>query len=140
MRLVNESVRATAIAAIQNAPIDPAKPIEVVVREEQKVRKLDQNALMWVGPLRDIAEQAYVNGRTYSAEVWHEAMKEQFLPEEPDPELTKDGYQKWDFTPSGRRILVGSTTRLTVKGFAQYLEQVYAFGANLGVQFHERAS
>jgi hypothetical protein len=32
--------------------------------------------------------------------------------------------------------LVGSTTDLTVYGFSQYLEQVTAHGASLGVQFH----
>jgi len=136
IRLVGAQQRDSAIALLNNIPLDSEKPLEVVLREEVKARKLDQNTLMWVGPLKDIEQQAWSNGRQYSAVVWHEYFKEQFLPEEFDLELTKEGYQKYDFTPDGVRVLVGSTTELTIKGFSQYLEQVHAFGANLGVLFH----
>lgn len=136
--LKTELQRETALALLRNLPLDPVRPLEVVVREEVKARKLDQNAAMWAGPLRDIAEQAWVNGRQYSAEVWHESYKLEFLPEEFDEELCKEGYRKWDYTPKGDRVLVGSTTQLTVRGFAQYLEQVIADGASRGVMFSER--
>jgi hypothetical protein len=126
------------LALVQNLPLDQNKPLEVLIREEVRARKLDQNALMWVGPLADIAAQAWVDGRQFSAEVWHEFAKKEFLPDDFDAELCKDeNYRKWDFDPSGDRVLVGSTTQLTVKGFAQYLEQLHAFGGSLGVQFHE---
>lgn len=138
VRLVGQQQLDVAMAILSNAPIDPCKPLEVVLREEPRARKLDQNALMWVGPLKDIAEQAYVNKRTYTAEVWHEHFKAEFLPEFPSEEFTREGYQKWDYKPNGERILIGSTTQLTVKGFAQYLEQVMAFGAGLGVMFSAR--
>lgn len=139
--LRTEMQRQTALAAIANAPLDDMHPVEVVFREEQKARKPDQNALMWAGPLRDIAEQGYVNGRAFTAEVWHEHFKREFLPEDFDPSLCKDGYRKWDVTPAGERVLVGSTTQLTVRGFALYLQQVEAFAqTELGVQFHVRPS
>jgi hypothetical protein len=126
------------LALVQNLPLDRDKPLEVLIREEVRGRKLDQNALMWVGPLADIAAQAWVDGRQFSAEVWHEFAKKEFLPEEFDAELCKDeNYRKWDFDPAGDRVLVGSTTQLTVKGFSMYLEQLHAFGGSLGVQFHE---
>lgn len=131
-----ERQRDTLLALVQHLPIDPIRPLEIVVREEVKARKMDQNALMWVGPLADMAEQAWIENRKFSAEVWHEFLKKEFLPEEFDPELCKEGYAKWDFDPAGDRVMVGSTTQLTIKGFSQYLEQVFAFGANLGVQFH----
>lgn len=136
--LHTEAARQTAIAAIGHAPIDAERPIEVVIRERPKQRKPDQNALMWAGSLKDIAEQGYVNGRTYSASVWHEYFKAEFLPEEYDPERCKsETYQKWDFNPAGVPVLVGSTTDLTPKGFAEYLTQVEAYGAvELGVRFH----
>lgn len=136
IHLRTEQQRQIAHALIDSVPLDDKRPIEFIAREEVKARKPDQNALMWVGPLADIAEQCYVNGRTYSATVWHEHFKAEFLPDEFDPELCKEGYRKYDFTPAGERVLIGSTTELTVKGFAQYLEQVIAFGASLGVQFH----
>ena len=134
--LRTETQRDAHIRALMNAPLDADHPLEALIREEQKARKPDQNALMWAGPLRDIAEQGYVKGRTFSAEVWHEHFKREHLPEEYDPELCKEGYRKWDYTPGGERVLVGSTTQLTVKGFAQYLTSVEADGAALGVQFH----
>ena len=138
IRLVGTVQLLTAQAALANVPIDPDKPLELIIREETKIRGLDANALMWVGPLADIAAQAYVGGRTYSAEVWHEQFKREYLPEEFDEELTKEGYRKWAITPKGDRVLIGSTTQLTVRGFALYLQQVEAFGAGLGVMFRER--
>lgn len=130
--------RETVLSLIRNLPADTSHPLEIVVREEVKVRKPDQNALMWSGPLADIAEQGYVAGRSYTAETWHEHFKREYLPEEFDPELCKEGYQKWDYTPSGERVLVGSTTQLTVRGFALYLQQIEAFGSSIGVQFHTK--
>ena len=127
-----------AIALLRTVQLDDKKPLEVLVREEVKARKLDQNALMWAGPLKDIAEQAWIEQRQHSAAVWHEFFKQQFLPDFYDPELCKDErYQKWTEGPGGDQVLVGSSTDLTIRGFAQYLEQIHAFGAQLGVEFHE---
>ena len=136
IRLANDKIRAIAIAAVQNAP----DGIEVVLREPIKARKLDQNALMWAGPLKDLSQQAWVQGRTYSPEVWHEHMKRAHLPEDDDPELPRlvknpETWRKWDITPGGERVLAGSTTDLTVYGMSQYLEQLYSFGAGQGVMF-----
>jgi len=126
----------TLLAKANQIPLDEDKPIEVIIREWSKPRKPDQNSLMWAGPLKDISNQAYVGGRTYSPEVWHEMFKREFLPNEYDPELTKEGYRKWDIDPKGFPILVGSTTQLTVKGFSQYLTELEAYAAaELGVQF-----
>jgi hypothetical protein len=128
----------TLLSLLPNLPVDNERPLEVVIREKQKTRSMDANARMWAGPLRDIAEQAWIAGRRYSAETLHEHFKREFLPEDDDPELAelaKDGYRKWDYTPAGERVLIGSTTQLTKKGFAQYMEQIEAFGAGLGVRF-----
>lgn len=126
------------LALIPNLPLDEEKPIEILVREQLKKRTLSQNALMWVGPLKDIEEQGFHNGRQYSDELWHHSFKVLYLPEDNDPELSqlvRDGYRKWGYAPNGDRILVGSTTQLTKKGFSQYMEQVYAHGASMGVMF-----
>lgn len=134
--LAGEQQRTNAVAILVGAPLDARKPLEFIVREEVKARKPDQNALMWAGPLKDIAEQARIVGRRFTAEVWHEYLKKEFLPEHFDPLLCKEGYVKYAMAPDEERVLIGSTTQLTVKGFAQYMEQVYAFGGNLGVRFH----
>ena len=131
-----EQARESAIALIRNLPVDDLRPIMITVEEFKKARTLDQNALMWSGPLKDISEQAWLDGRQFSAEIWAHYLKEQLLPEEYDEQLCMPGYVKWNFDPAGARVLVGSTTKLSVKGFAQYLEQVFAFGASLGVIYH----
>jgi hypothetical protein len=131
----SEQVRETLLNAIRNLPIDADKPLQVVIREEVKVRRLDANARMWAGPLKDIAEQAWIEGKQHSAEVWHHFFKREFLPEEFDEALCKEGYVKYEYDPSSERVLVGSSTQLTVKGFAEYMTAIEAFGANLGVQF-----
>lgn len=139
IRLTYQLQREVALAAVNNAPLDPEKPLELILREEKKTRKPDQNSAMWSGPLFDIAEQAWVDSRRFSAETWHEYFKRAYLPENDDPDielLAKDGYRKWDIDPAGERVLIGSTTQLTVRGMAVYMTQVEAHGASLGVVFH----
>ena len=132
--LVDPIRRDRAINIIRNLPVDDT--YEVVIQPKTKTRKLSQNALMWSGPLKDLAEQGYSEGKKYSEKTWHEYCKQEFLPEEFDPLLTLPGYVKWDYTPKGDRVLIGSTTELTTRGMGEYLEQVYALGASLGVEFH----
>lgn len=147
-RLIGEDQRRAAAAVLANLPVDHKAPLEVVFREPVKARSLDQNALMWVGPLKDIEEQAWLDGRQFKAALWHEYFKEQYLPDEaelqPD-ELAKrvkdpEKYQKWGLSPGGKRVLVGSTTELTKFGFSEYLEQMQAEGADLGVRYTARAA
>jgi hypothetical protein len=138
IHIVGDMQKETACLVIKQLPTDRVNPIEVRIGECVKVRKQDQNALMWSGPLIDISEQAYVNGRTFSPDVWHEFFKREYLPEQYDEELCKEGYRKWEIDPAGNRVLVGSTTQLTIKGFAQYLTQIEAHGASLGVMFRAR--
>ena len=109
--------------------------VEVLFRKEQKPRTPDQNSLMWSCQLRDISEQAWIEGRRFSDVVWHEYFKREYLPEEYEEGITKENYAKWDYTPDGERVLVGSTTNLTKRGFSIYLQKIEAHGANLGVQF-----
>jgi hypothetical protein len=139
IKLTGQLQRDTAKAAIDNAPDN----IEVVLREPVKARSQSANDLMWAGPLKDIAEQAYVEGRQFIDKVWHEHFKALYLPEENDPylfELVKhpESYKKWNTDPAGNLILVASTTDLTKYGFSQYLDQIHADGASMGVLFSER--
>lgn len=138
IRLVGEQQRQTAISVLNSLPIDSDKPLCITFAEEVKLRKLDQNALMWVSQLQDIETQAYIGGRTYSKTIWHEFFKKEYLPEKFDAELTKEGYIKYELDPVGDFVLVGSTKDLTIKGFAQYLELITAYGASLGVEFGVR--
>lgn len=134
--LRDEKVRERAIALLNNLPVDADHPLQIVVSEYKPPRKQSQNAFLWAGPLKDIAEQAFLDGRQYSAEVWMEYFKRELLPEEFDPELCREGYRKYDYLPDDQRVMVGSSTQLTVKGFSNFVEQITAFGASLGVMFH----
>lgn len=138
--LSTDQQKQLAIAAIQNVPT--GHNLEVVIREVKKQRSLDANSLMWAGPLKDIEAQVWMNNRQYSATIWHEFFKEIYLADEAnEPYLHEhvknpESYRKYDYTPKGQRLLIGSTTDLTKYGFSHYLEQIYAFGAANGVLFH----
>lgn len=137
--LANPAVQSNAIMVIRNLPTDGS--MEIAIRPCRKVRSTSQNSLMWGARLRDIAQQAWVNGRQFSEDCWHEFLKGEYLPEGTEPniaELVKDPatYKKWDWMPDGSRRLAGSTTRLTKKGMTQYMTQCEAYAAQeLGVMF-----
>jgi hypothetical protein len=137
--LREEKQRETLLALIPNLPLDDARPLQITIEEYRPTRKLSQQAYLFAGPLKDISEQAWLDGKQYSVDVWAHYFKEQLLPEEFDPALCKDSYQKWRYDPAGNRVLTGSTTELTVKGMAEYITAITAFGGSLGVQFSERA-
>jgi hypothetical protein len=125
---------------IENAPI--GQGLEVVLRESPKGRSIDQQALLFAGPLKDISEQVWSENRQYTVEIWHTYFKQEFLPDDVgEPylhELVKnpESYKKWDYLPNGERKCIGSTTDLTKYGYSLYLDKVHAFGGNRGVLFH----
>ncbi len=130
--LLDEDVRARALAALKNAPLG----IEVVFREEEKKRSRDANSYQWAGMLGDFAREGWIDGKRYSEEVWHVWLKTKFLPDQPTDGLTLKGYRKWIEMPDGSMSMVGSTTKLTTRGFSKYLEECMAFGAQeLGIRF-----
>lgn len=138
---------AYALKMIPNLPLDSEHPIEMLIREQVKKRKLTLNDAMWAGPLADIARQAWHNGRQYSAEEWAEGFKALFLPDPDAPDfdpshmVNPETYRKWSTNPvTGTRMCVGSTTQLTDAGMHVYLRQIEAFAAQeFEVQFTERA-
>ena len=106
------------------------QPLEVSVSVYKAKRSKDQNNLMWA-LLEQIAQQAFVGGRRFEAEVWHEHMKRELLPDE-----TLKGVKKWRVLPSGHRDLGMGTTDLNTAEFSLYLEALQAKAASeLGVEF-----
>lgn len=132
IRLVGNQQLNAALARLQHVPIDPEKPLEVIIREEVKGRGLDANAYYWMR-LTEIADQAWFCGKQYSKEVWHEYCRQNILPAKI---TTKDGEHRSKFVecPAGDPVII-STTQLERKCFAEYTEAVQAFGATLGVRF-----
>lgn len=95
-----------------------------VLTIKRMTRTKAQNRRYWgKGVLSQIAEQAVVNGRQYSAEVWHELMKKKFIGVEELP----DG-----------SVIGKSSAKLTTAQFSEFCEQVEAYAAtSLGVTFYD---
>lgn len=93
-----------------------------VLTVSRRKRTAAQNRRYWGGGvLAQIAAQAVVNGRMYSAETWHEQFKRQFI-----------GVIE---LPNGQ-VIGKSSTDLTTTEFCTFCDQVEAFAATeLGVRF-----
>ncbi|MFM9928195.1 recombination protein NinB [Variovorax sp. H27-G14] len=87
-------------------------------------RTKPQNRRYWGnGVLAQVAAQAAVSGRLYSAESWHEQFKRMFIGVEQLP----DG-----------SVIGNSSTSLSTVEFSEFCTQVEAYAcAELGVTFYE---
>ena len=137
-KIDSEKAKNYMLLQMQALSLEPVKVVEV--KPFQKLRTSDQNKLMWKSVMGDFAKQAYVDGRLFSEKVWHEHLKEMFLPAVETAGITHTGYVKWLEMPDGMLKMVGSTTKLTTKGMSDYLEQCYAYGCELGVRFSANPS
>jgi hypothetical protein len=90
------------------------RPLSVTVAEHKSKRTLEQNKRYWA-ILNEIAELAWVNGKQYSADAWHEYFKGLFI-----------GYEE---TPDGRRAGI-STTTLSVAEFSDYMTRIEQHAAD----------
>jgi len=137
--LSGEKQLRAAIITLNNLPLDGSKQIEI--KDYAKVRSIPQNSRLWGAVLRDVAEQAWVGGRQFSADTWHYFLKCEYLPEGDEEnlaELVKNPaeWAKWEWMPDGDRRCVGSTTKLTKKGMMIYQTAVEAYAVTeLGVMF-----
>lgn len=98
---------------------DAGKPLAVHVDEHGERRSGAQNRLLWA-ILNDIAAQAWVGGKQYSADAWHEHFKREFL-----------GLEE---LPNGQTIGI-STATLKTSEFADYVTRVQQYAVTeLGVE------
>lgn len=113
-------VRANASACIERG-----KPLRIIVTASEKKRNAEQNARLWKAVYEQIAAQAWVDGRQYSKDSWHEHFAELHMPK---IELRM---------PNGElRLRRKSTTELTVSEFSEYMNRVESDAATeLGVCF-----
>jgi hypothetical protein len=113
--------------------IADGKEVRIRAEEAESDRTLRQLRFYWGVVLKEISEQARINGDQFAAEAYHELCKRQFL-----------GYEIKKVKVAGRKrtsVLrrLRSTTGLSVKKMSEYLEKVLAFGAvDLGVIFSEK--
>jgi len=95
-----------------------------VLTVTRRKRTPKQNRRYWGnGVLKQVAEQATVNGRLYPAETWHELFKRKFI-----------GVVE---LPNGE-VVGQSSTGLTTAQFCEFSDQVEAYAATeLGVTFYD---
>lgn len=104
---------------------DDGHPLRVILTSSDRKRSSEQNAYYWSFLLQQIADQAWVEGRQYSKDVWHEYLADQFGEhiEIPMPDGTIKRRRK-------------STTEMKVAEFSEYLQKVEAYAATeLAVRF-----
>lgn len=116
------AARSTAIAALVHhcsMDLDPERRYVATVAEE--TRSLAQNAYLWGVVYATIVEYMREHhGRDYSDEAVHEALKELFLPSRVEQ-------------MARRKVRIyRSTTKLTKREFADYVEHCIRWAAEFG--------
>lgn len=121
--IVRDREAAARVAAFVQANVSPSRPLAVVVTEPRARRSLEQNDALHA-IIREIAREAYVDGKQYSASAWKEFFRERFIPGE-RVEL-----------PDGRAVMrQRSTTELSVAEMSELIEAIRAYAAhNLGLE------
>lgn len=113
------------IKANAKACVERGEPIRVIVTTDERKRNAEQNRFLWGVVYRDIAEQAWADGKQYDKDTWHEYFARMF------------GVCDEIVLPDGEIITRRkSTTQMTVGEFAEFLTKIQAYAANhLGVSF-----
>lgn len=104
---------------------DDGRPLRVILTSSDRKRSSEANAYYWSFLLEQIADQAWVEGRQYSKDVWHEFFAQEYA-------------EKIEFAlPDGSMMTRRkSTTEMKVGEFSEYLQKVEAYAATeLGVRF-----
>lgn len=95
------------------------RPLAVTVREAKAKRSVEQNARLWA-MLNEIAANAWIDGRQFPAEAWHEHFKRRLI-----------GLQE---LPDGSTVGI-STTTLSVAQMTEYMDAIEAIAVDeLGVE------
>jgi hypothetical protein len=101
---------------------EQGRPLAVEVREHKAKRSGQQNRRYWA-VLRFISENAFVAGRQFSDDAWHEHFRRQFI--------------GCEDLPDGSTVGI-STTTLDVGAFNDYMARVEAYAAtDLGLDMTE---
>lgn len=124
-RIVNEQVRANAIAAIRAIEIDREKLMTVRIEEDKKSRTLRQNAYLWGVVYKTLVDNdpgyffneergaIILEHKIKPADVVHEFCKERFL----------------DFVMVGEVKVFPSTKKLSREQFVDYVESITRWAA-----------
>ena len=111
------------VKANAQACLDRGHTLRVIVTEDEKKRNSEQNRRYWGYILKTISDQAWVNGRQFDKDVWHEWFARKF------------GVCEDITLPNGEIIVRRkSTTDMTIGEFSEYMNLVESDAAHdLGV-------
>jgi hypothetical protein len=104
---------------------EKGEPLRVIVTAEEKQRNAQQNRFYWGGVLKQISEQAWIDGRQFDKDAWHEFFARKY------------GVLDELVLPDGEIITRRkSTTQMTIGEFSTFLSDVQAYASGeLGVEF-----
>ena len=99
--------------------------LRVIVTEDERKRNVEQNRRYWGYLLKNIAEHAWVDGRRFDKDVWHEFFARRF------------GVCEDVTLPDGEIIVRRkSTTQMNIGEFSEFMQHVEVYAASeLGVEF-----
>lgn len=113
------------IKANAKACMGAGKPLRLIVTQDEKKRNREQNRRYWGYLLQTIAESAWVDGKQFDKDTWHEYF------------ARKHGICDEVILPGGEIVTRRkSTTQMSVGEFSEYMQRVEADAASeLGVEF-----
>jgi hypothetical protein len=95
------------------------RPLMVSIEEYGAKRSTQANARYWA-LLEEISEQAYVNGKQFGRDTWHEYFKNTFAPKQEGP----------------AGLMPISTSQMNKEVFSAYVTKIEVFAVQqLGVEF-----
>jgi len=99
--------------------------LRLIVTNDEKKRNAEQNKYYWAAVMKPMSEQAWVDGRQYSTDVWHEFM------------ARKHGVCEDMTLPDGEIVVRRkSTSEMTVGEFSAYTTKVMVDATTeYGVEF-----
>lgn len=120
-RIETETQRENLLSFFAKCPLGE-HGLMVTWQPYEQVRTAKQNSMLWAGAYSPIAEHLSLeHGRIITSEHVHAVCKSKFLEHETNP--------------INGKVYPGSTRKLSKKEFGDYLEQVWAWGNELGVFF-----
>lgn len=113
------------VKANAKACLEDNKPLRVIITQDEKKRNNEQNKRLWGYLYKTISEQAWVSGRQFSKDVWHEHFARMF------------GVCEEMTLPDGEIITRRkSTTDMNIAEFAEFMNQIESYAVSeLGVCF-----
>lgn len=126
--------RALSDAARESNKLIQSGAVVIEVRPGSRKRTVDQNARIHA-MLNDIADQCDLNGHYYPMHVWKRLCVAQWLKETGERPLLLPSIDGSEIV-----VIYEKTSKLNTKQCADFIEWLFAFGAEQGVKWKNQAA